>query len=467
MRLKQTSSNAWAILLCWLIFYPSHTTASTVELIREQIRQERAAATILGSLQRVPLVELQKGVQEANNYFEQGWLELGLALRGYPDTEKATALSLWLENWQSHPAVGVLQVEPTASSDSTVLSSIGEITVLGALLPLSGEFRSQGEAVLKGIESALAWERQRGIDTPKLEVFDSQSQPDLSLVVEQALAAGVDLMLGPMLPNEVEQLSAYPPLFPVLALNRVEGSGFHAYQLDLASDHELRQLVKLMASQEHRNVLVLASEKGAWIDRLIELLPKFAVRENVRFVVSDKISVVPQRMSAQIQILLGLDESHQRRKKLQLTTQREYKFESRIRRDFDAVLILAPPEQSRLIKPLLSFYHSPRLPVYTTSHFFSAPEFVSLAVDLDGVYFCDLPFLLRQNRAEVDQPAFFALGADAASVISVISMFEANKTGYFKGETGNLRLEKGGRFARSLPCAQLVKGRVNLIKEAD
>ena len=467
MRLKQAGSSFWATLLFLLTLYPCGSTASTVELIREQIRQERSAATILASLQLVPLVELQQGAQESNNYFEQGWLELGLALRRYPDAEKATGLSLWLDNWQSHPAASVLQFEPTASSEPTVFLPLGEVTVLGALLPLSGEFRSQGEAVLKGIESALAWERQRGIDTPNLEVFDSQSESDLGLIFERALAAGVDLMLGPMLPDEVKQLSANPPPFPVLALNRVKGSNFRVYQLDLASDHEVRQLVKLMASQGHYNVLVLSSAKGAWIDPLLELLPEVAVQERVRFIVSEKISVVPHQMSEQIQQLLGIHESHQRRKKIQLTTQGEYEFEPRIRRDFDAVLILAPPEQSRLIKPLLSFYHSPGLPVYTTSHFFSSPAFVNLAFDLDGVFFCDLPFRLREKRAKVEESDFFALGADAASVFSVLSMFEVNKTGYFKGENGNVRLGKGGRFARSLPCAKLVKGRVNLIKAAD
>jgi hypothetical protein len=110
---------------------------------------------------------------------------------------------------------------------------------------------------------------------------------------------------------------------------------------------------------------------------------------------------------------------------------------------------------------------APDLPVYVSSHVFSTERGAVPRDDLEGVFFCDLPFRLRHFGAQADRAAFFALGLDAARIYRQLSRFRPGGGGVFSGETGRLRLGADNRFRRSLPCARLGGGQPVILTEPD
>merc|ERR1712000_3169 len=73
-------------------------------------------------------------------------------------------------------------------------------------------------------------------------------------------------------------------------------------------------------------------------------------------------------------------------------------FEPRRREDADWVFLVALPQQGRMIKPALAFNFANDLPVYATSHVFSGVVNSLKDRDLNGVRFCDVPWLLESSE---------------------------------------------------------------------
>jgi outer membrane PBP1 activator LpoA protein len=446
--------------ICWLLALPTLARGSTLVELRERIAQG-TPDEIVRQLQALPLAELERGVGQANNFYEQGWLELGLIQRTTSGAQQSEALRRWRRIWAGHPATALL-AKPAAPSASPP----GPVGTLGVVLPLSGPFQPQGKAVLAGVKAALRRERQSGGAVPRLVVFDSQ-KGTMGALLTQAAEQGVEFLLGPLLLDTLRALRQSGPTLPLLALNRLPEGGFPGYQLDLASDQELAQLVRLMSRQGHHAILVLAAADREWVEPLVALLPELALQTGVRFIVPGRVGATPARVQRQLRHWLGVQESEQRRAELQRITANRYRFSPRVKQDFDAVLLIVDAEQGRILKPLLNFMVAPDLPVYVSSHVFSTERGAVPRDDLEGVFFCDLPFRLRHFGAQADRAAFFALGLDAARIYRQLSRFRPGGGGVFSGETGRLRLGADNRFRRSLPCARLGGGQPVILTEPD
>ncbi len=462
------------VLLCGLLLLPLNAAAengSELERLRQQInsgggaRSLPALEQIWQALQRLPtsrLIELSR--LEGSNYFEQGWFELARDVRLAPVDQRQHLLGQWQQRWYHHPATAWVSRLGRASPR---LAVPGEVQRLGALLPLSGEFAEQGREVLAGMRTALEWDRRQGYAVPELQVYDSARVDDLPAFVHSLAADGrPDLLVGPLRAPLTRQLTMPLPL-PVLALNRVGGAEFNGYQLDLASDQELRQLVERIWQDGHRRILLLAPEGEAWVEPLLAWLEPLSRSQGVRVQARLRYAATPERLRWQLGQVLGINASRQRAQRLARLLDEPPKQTARRRQDIDAVLLIARPEAARLIKPVLNYQHATELPVYAGSHLFSGQVDVVRDRDLEGILFCDMPWRLRQRPGRAPSSSFFALGVDAGSVYRALPRMGVGTPGYFEGETGHLRLLEGWRLQRSLPCARFVQGKLRLVKPAD
>ena len=68
-------------------------------------------------------------------------------------------------------------------------------------------------------------------------------------------------------------------------------------------------------------------------------------------------------------------------------------FTARRRHDADVIFLAGHPRASRLLNPQLRFYRASRIPVYATPSIYSGRPNPSQDLDLNGIRFCDIPWL--------------------------------------------------------------------------
>ncbi|MFI4955200.1 MAG: penicillin-binding protein activator, partial [Gammaproteobacteria bacterium] len=294
--------------------------------------------------------------------------------------------------------------------------------------------------------------------------YDTSDDKNVQNSYQQAVQEGADLVVGPLTKSGVEQINSLKSLpVPVISLNYSQASNHHIsdlYEFGLAPEDEARQAARaaLQTGQQRALVLVQADEWGgrvsrAFIDEWYRLGGQTPIK--VVFSPSDNINNVV-RQALKIQLSSAQKE--------RLTTQ------PKRRQDIDMIFLAAQANVARQIKPLLDFYYANDLPVYGTSSIYALPPNPSLDRDLNGVYVCDMPWLLSPQSAEprlhatIDElwpgtaetyARFFALGIDAFNLSIHLSQLKGQP---LPGVTGQLYLTNDGRVERQVQCAKFSNG---------
>jgi hypothetical protein len=139
----------------------------------------------------------------------------------------------------------------------------------------------------------------------------------------------------------------------------------------------------------------------------------------------------------------------------------------------DVVFLAAFPIQARQIRPQISYQYRGPLPVYATSHVYAGLVNASQDLDLEGVVFTDMPWVLSPESVEPEiQRTFeqqwrelregynrlFAFGIDAYRLLPYLGPTRGTTQATIAGVTGELRIEADGRIAREGAWAQFRDG---------
>lgn len=135
------------------------------------------------------------------------------------------------------------------------------------------------------------------------------------------------------------------------------------------------------------------------------------------------------------------------------------------------VFISTRPQQARLLVPQLRVAGI-GAPVFATSHIYSGDNNASLDRDLEGVEFCDAPWLFgpiagRPQRAAISARLdsangfggrLFAFGMDAYAMLPYLDWLLAHPDAYVAGATGELTADTFGRISRLVGWARFRNG---------
>ncbi len=135
----------------------------------------------------------------------------------------------------------------------------------------------------------------------------------------------------------------------------------------------------------------------------------------------------------------------------------------------DMLFMVAFPRQARLISEQLRAQQAGALSVYASSHLYDGRAGGYAATGLDGVIFCDIPWMLspsslssseRTNSARLwpgsmeANARLYALGLDAYNIIPYLGRLGTSPTTGYPGESGRLYLDAGQRLHRQLMWAR-------------
>lgn len=431
-----------------------------------------AIVQALSYLTTQALIELRPDIDNTLS----GWMDLVRISRQYRHDPEALqqALGQWRERFPDHPA-------QAATLDRLVEQTqrMGQFPQqVGVLLPLSGRLASAGEAIRNGLLTAY-YQMDLNQPRPVLRFYDVGDSPDRSWsLYQQAIHEGAEFVIGPLDKASVAELARAGRLdVPVLALNWAPTDEGETplpdmlFQFSLAPEDEARQVAERAFHSGKSRALALIPE-GTWGERVFS-----AFLERWEELGGDLLEVQyygtkARGFSDQVKVLVNLDSSYSRRTQLVRILGRQVEFEARRRQDADFVFMLAQPQPARLLRPLFRFHHAGDLPIYATSHIFTGNADSNRDRDMDGIMFCDIPWLLDaeeygQLRQQVSTlwpesaqrfPRLYAFGYDALHLLPYLSMPQLGHVGIFSGATGILSLDDVGRLHRHLRWARMQKG---------
>lgn len=395
-----------------------------------------------------------------------GWMALAavIKLKHHNPDGFESAIRYWRYDFPGHPADSAFLDHYLAKSHRDFLLPDS----IAIFLPETGPYARAAQAVREGF--LAAYHHQENISfSPRIRFYDTQSTDPVTLY-KQAQADGAELIIGPLDKKNISLLADNIPLdIPVLALNHIPGlEKDNLYQFGLSPIDDVEQVTNKARIDGHRNALILVPETSLG-ERLGNLFAEYWQGNDDVILETQSYNPKSNDFSNPIKHFLNLDESERRYKKIRRLIP-SVKFTPRRRHDVDVIFFNASPNAARLINPQLQFYRAKNIPIYATHHVYSGRPASSRDQDLNGITFCDIPWLFNNaHPGELSLEALqevskqfpraylrlIALGIDAYNLIPHLDEMEINQ---YSGATGNLLLSENYRIQRNLICAKFSNG---------
>jgi len=402
---------------------------------------------------------------------------------------------------------------------------------IAVLLPLSGRLERTGQVVKDGIMAAYYADVEKRQDEhllPRLRFIDTNNADTQHLLSE---IGETKFIIGPLLKDTVESLLPNLPVgVNVLALNRPEelpenapaknsavtssnalaaqGSltsstdlvgentqdEFRSLDLPtslnyygLAPEDEAKQLAEFIFNKGYRAPIVIAAQSSLY-QRMDTTFKKhwrmLNSQENKQRANITSVSFNDSNSLREgITQALDVAQSNERINQIEYMTNDEVYNMPRSRRDIDAIVAFASPQDTELLNPIieasLNPYDGKLVPVYATSRSMDYDSGKNQWRDLQNVHFIDMPWLMPSHKwqplqQDVEQAwqnqntmqkRLFAFGFDAYQLLPQLGMLNTLKYLSHEGLTGTLSLNQQGEVIRKQPQAIIRNEKVQMLSE--
>ena len=421
----------------------------------------------------LPVEQLQ---QPAANQTLAGWTSLALAVKRAGTLEQQqAAIDAWRNQHPDHPAAKQLPLPLVTLKELTSQP----LTKIALLLPQEGPLAGVARALRDGFMAAHFQAQQSGRPVPAVQVFDSSRLTSLDDFYRQAQAAGVQLVVGPLEKPLVKKLAANPQLpITTLALNYAS-AGQKAppqlFQFGLSAEDEAREVSRRARADGLVRAVALVPS-GEWGERVLAAFRQDWEGHGGTVLAAERIAQ-PVALAQQIAELFQLRQSEGRAKSLQSTVGGNIDAQPSRRQDIDFIFLASTPQQAQQIKPTLNFQYAGDVPVYATSNLYSASGDVNQYNDMNGIRFCETPWLLDTTnslRQQVVQQwpqaagslgRLYAMGVDAYGLAPRLGQLKALPGNRIEGFSGSLSMSPSQRVERQLPWAEFAGGQIKRLPD--
>lgn len=406
-----------------------------------------------------------------------GWLQFTSITKQYnfSSEQMHSALKNWHIKYPSHPALDFLPEHYDKFQVNNIPANNGINTTpkkVALMLPLQGHHAKSANAIRDGFLAAF-YANKTSNNRPKIQVYDTTVTPDLADLYKQVINDGADFIVGPLTKEEVDLVSnTVRPQIPMLTLNNSSATNTpeNILQFSLSPELEARAVALKAWNDGHRKALIIIP-KSAWGKRMQNAFEKTWADMGGKIVDVERIESQAD-LTKGIKRLLSIDESEDRAQKLK-TLGMKFSFDPRRRQDIDMIFIATNAALARQVKPLLNFYFAANVPAYASSSVFTGKVQPGIDQDLNGIQFCDMPWILDQSNThntynaiaelwpdDFDQyTRLYALGLDAYKIALQIEQLTVMPDLGISGMTGMLTLNKQQFIDRKLIWASFKKGR--------
>lgn len=366
------------------------------------------------------------------------WVEQALRGKGQP---LARAMSR-----PSHP-VGTLQAAADGTLEAQGYKMLKHVALL---LPLNAQLASVSQSIRDGFLSAYFADKVER--RPEIRIYDSGKTPaDAVAAYNAAVVDGADHVVGPLQRESVGDLFHQSLTARVLALNHPDTGEVPppgSAEFGLLPDSEGAQVAEHMRERGITRAAVIGADAD-WAERAARAF-------RAQFEAAGGTVVGATRL---------------RDKEVNYATSIVQATASLGAGADVGVFITMRPQQARLLLPQLKIAHVDA-PVFATSHVYAGDSNASPDRDLDGVEFCDAPWLfgpipgLPDHNQVARQIAsangvgarLFAFGMDAYALLPYMDWLLTHPESYVNGATGELTADSFGRIHRLAGWARFQNG---------
>lgn len=447
-------------------------------LLNDKQAQKQNARLIWNTLQNVPLAELESQLLEDDQASElNSWLDLARLAKRHRDAPNllATEVKSWQEKNSNHAGNSMIPAVKASEADE----KNGPL-LIALMLPMQGKYGKQGKAIRDGFMAAFFQQGTKLNRKVKIKVYDTALESDTAQLYQTAVDDGNNFVIGPLLKENVAKLASVSGNHtPSLTLNYSnERLSDQFYQYGLSPQDEAQQVAIKAIKDGRKRALIIAPE-GAWGEAVMANFSQLYQGLDGQIVDTLYFNRTTH-FGPSIKQFLKITNSQSRKRSLQSLLGQRVQFTPRRRQDFDMIFLLAQPKQARQIKPLLDYYYAGNVPVYATSQIYPGNVNSKRDRDINGVIFCDMPWVLHHN-ARVKQrydliaslwphsshayPRLYALGIDAFDIATHFKNLTLFREFGLKGTTGTLLLDKRHRINRELLWLKVNKGTAQLMQQ--
>ena len=432
-------------------------------------------------LKSVPEETLEAQANKGGDTAYLGWLQLAYLAKHYA-VDPASLVS-HLDGWQranpSHPAALQLPQDLQRALNTKPYHP----QHIAVLLPLSGERADIAEPIRQGIVAAYLAEPD---DSVSINFYDTAT--GAAKAYQQALQNNADFIIGPLLPNEVEQILSLgqqpsAPIVPSATTGSAQPTPVQAVSPraeppELFLNHTSKLLVNkdkyyfaLSPTQESADAAQRMYQDG--IERPLLL----ASDDNIGHRMAESFNVSWQaltnepaeihyfsadKMRDTVQDALNVSDSQDRIKQIKSILGNQIKADFRSRRDIDAIYMICSNQALPLLKPYIdvnfSVFAEP-VPIYTSSRA-RQDDSRQTVQELNNITLSDIPWLL-QNSSDSNvsslwpswgntQKRLYAMGFDSLQLVNKLAQMRAFPGYQFNGRTGLLSVDSDGVLNRQL-----------------
>ena len=353
--------------------------------------------------------------------------------------------------------IDVIRQEPRAVIKPHLEDSPRQMAIL---LPLTGPLAGPGNAVRDGFMAA----HQASMVSHDISVraYDTAAA-EADLLYEQAVADGAEYVVGPLLKNDVAKVAnLYHPI-PTVLLNDSDRVSNNAYRFGLSPANEASQVAAKAYNNGLRRALIIAPS-GAWGDEVVAgFLSQW--QQNGAYL-ADKFSYNDSTdLNQALRTFLHVSEKEATQKQFKAVVGQEVSHVAKRRQDFDMIFLLAYHSKARQIMPLLRYYFASDVPVFATSAVYAGSMNTMRDKDLDGIIFCDMPWVFNNQLAHKNWPEqwnsysrLYALGMDSYALATQLTQLSALPNRGISNNSGILYLNAAQQVGRELTWGKFKGG---------
>lgn len=395
-----------------------------------------------------------------------GWIQLAAISRENPEQVRDTLARLqqWKSRYPNHPGNMILP-SPLTTVEPYLFATPKKIALL---LPVTGKLAGPGSAVRDGFMQA--YDAAKRSDSLAVQLYDTDTARAASLY-QQAIAEGADYVVGPLGKAEVTEIASIQHPVPTLLLNDITQTvKQNAYQFGLSPVSEARQVAVRARKNGHKRTLVIAPASPWGNEVSAAFMNQWQagggeVVDTLRYGEQDDVA------SAVKQLLHATEMKKPSRVHPQ-PVDPKVPVAPRRRQDFDMIFLLAYPSKARQIMPMIRYYFAGDVPVYATSSIYSGSADAQKDRDLDGILFCDMPWVFNNQMGQKNWPEqwnsynrLYALGMDSFVLVNQLNQLLLFPAMGVSDRSGVLYLNANQQIARILTWGRMSRGLAQEVTE--
>lgn len=449
----------------WQTRYPQNPGAKTLPTQLSNIQNAQQAS--MGKIALLLPLDGQAGV------FGRA-IQQGFEVAKNNGSAPVAALSAPAQN----PAASAPPAEPAPSDDPGAVASPSEASVSD----LTHEQQAAPQPAPAAEQNAAAAPAN---PTAEIKVYDTSSQP-LEQLLAQAQQDGATLVVGPLLKNDVDQLTTSNTSLNILALNQPEKvqNRPNICYFALSPEDEARDAADHIWQQGHRAPLLLVP-RSALGDRVTTAFSQEWQKLGGGIVLQQKFGSVgelKQGINSGSGISLtgtpvSAPESQQEAVTIGGLTIPAPPTDAQIAAGtsggVDAAYIVATPDEVALIKPMIAMRTSSRssAQLYASSRSSQGINGPDFRLEMEGLQFSEIPMLSGGNPSLQQQALdavgndyslarLYAMGVDAWSLANHFAQIRQVPGFQVRGNTGNLSANEDCIINRKLNWLKFSQGQI-------